>query len=95
MHTLTPTRTGPALLDALAPAWRALCDAADDLQRRWQQRQDRLSTQRSLDELSPQLLRDLGIDRSDIDSIATAAAHGGDPTRVRMTQLARRLSVLL
>ena len=95
MITITPPRTGLAPLDALTAPWRALRAAADRLQRRWQRRRDRLATQRALDALNPQLLRDLGIDRSEIPSFAAAAGGPGDPTRVRTTHLARRLTALL
>jgi uncharacterized protein YjiS (DUF1127 family) len=94
MHTITPTRIGSPLA-AIADAWQALRAAAADLAARWHRQQERAATERALRQLSPHLLRDLGLDCSEIDSIAAAAAAGGDRTRLRMTQLARRQSPLL
>lgn len=95
LTTITPTRRGLLPADALSAPWRALAHAADALKRRWQRHRDRRATQHGLDALSPRLLRDLGVDRSEIPSLAVAAGGHGDSTRVRMTQLARRQSALL
>jgi uncharacterized protein YjiS (DUF1127 family) len=79
MHTITPTRTAPVLSIAAEQAWQALRDAALDLARAWSRRQQRRADERALRDLSPWLLRDLGLDPSDIPSIA--AAGGSDLTR--------------
>lgn len=95
MLTITPTRTGFAALDALALPWRAVGDAATALRDDWRRRRSARATRSALDALDAHLLQDLGIDRSEIPSIAAAAGGPGDPTRVRTTQLARRLTALL
>lgn len=52
---------------------------------RWRRRRERLATARALAGLNEHLLHDLGLDRSDIDSVADAASGGGDWTRVVTT----------
>ncbi|MGA0610519.1 DUF1127 domain-containing protein [Caldimonas sp. KR1-144] len=60
----------------------------------WRRRRERLATARALAELNEHLLRDLGLDRSDIDSVAGATAGRGDWTRVVTTpSLPRRRAV--
>ena len=95
MHTITPTRTGFAALDALTLPWRALGDAVAALRSDWRRRRSERATRVALDALDGHLLQDLGFDRSEIPSIAVAAGGYGDPTRVRTTQLARHLTALL
>lgn len=79
--TLTPTRTGFDLAATLAEGRRALRGAAAALARAWHAAHERRQTERALRHLSPHLLRDLGLDHSDIPSIATAVGGGGDRTR--------------
>lgn len=55
MHTITPTRTGFAALDALTQPWRALNDALNDaaaaLRSDWQRRRSERATRVALDAL--------------------------------------------
>lgn len=81
--TLTPTRTGFLNLGvaaAVADAWLTLRSAAVTQLQAWHQAHEQRQTERALRQLSPWLLRDLGLDVSDIPSIA-AATDGGDATR--------------
>jgi uncharacterized protein YjiS (DUF1127 family) len=55
---------------------------------RWLLERERRSAESALRQLSPSLLRDLGLHASDIPFIAHAAA-AGDDTRVRLTHGAR------
>lgn len=82
--TLTPTRTGLPGTAAATDAWLHLRAAAGALLRAWYRAHERRQTERALRQLSPQLRRDLGLDLSDIPSIA-AAGVDGDPTRRRLT----------
>lgn len=81
--TLTPTRTGFDLAAPLAGGWRTLRSTAARLVLAWHAAHERRQTERALRHLSPYLLRDLGLDPSDIPSIA-AAGVDGDPTRRRL-----------
>jgi uncharacterized protein YjiS (DUF1127 family) len=90
MHTITPTRRSllhtdltAAAVDTLRAWRRALASVAA----RWLQERERRGTERALRQLSPYLLRDLGLDASEIASIAHAAA-AGDDTRLRLTRSA-------
>jgi len=78
--TLTPTRTGFDLAAALADGWQALRRTAAERLHAWQAAHERRQTERALRQLSPYLLRDLGLDHSDIPSIAATAGYG-DATR--------------
>lgn len=78
--TLTPTRTGFDLAAALADGWQALHRAAAERLHAWQAAHEQRQTERALRQLSPYLLRDLGLDHSDIPSVAATAAYG-DATR--------------
>jgi uncharacterized protein YjiS (DUF1127 family) len=78
--TLTPTRTGFQLAAAAADAWLALRAATARRLQAWREAHERRQTERALRQLSPWLLRDLGLDASDIPSIA-AATDGADATR--------------
>ncbi len=75
--TLTPTRTGFDLAATLADGWQALRRAAAALARAWHQAHERRQTERALKQLGPRLLRDIGLDPSDIPSIA----GNDDPAR--------------
>jgi uncharacterized protein YjiS (DUF1127 family) len=79
--TLTPTRTGFHFAAAATDAWQALRTAATTLAVAWYRAEERRRTERALRELSPYLLRDLGLDASDIPSIAAAVGGNGDTTR--------------
>lgn len=79
--TLTPTRTGFDLAAALADGWQALRSAAADLARAWHQAHERRQTERALRQLSPWLLRDLGLDPSDNPSTEAAVGGPDAPTR--------------
>ncbi len=81
--TLTPTRTGFDLAAALADGWRSLCSAATELARAWHEAHERRQAERALQQLSPWVLRDIGIDTSEIPSIAAANGGSGAPTRRR------------
>ena len=59
--TITPTRTGFPLASALAQAWDRLRASAIDLAAAWCRLQERRATERALRQLSPQLLRDIGL----------------------------------
>ena len=58
-----------------AAAWRRLIVRA----RRWQQRR---AMYRALSELNGHMLRDLGIDRSEITSVCAEIAGDAEPTRM-------------
>jgi len=60
----------------------------------WRARQHERATARALADLDEPLLRDLGIDRSDIHSIAAATAGRGDFTRVITTRSMRRQAAM-
>lgn len=79
--TLTPTRTGFDLAATLADGWQALRNAATSMAHAWHAAHERRQTERALRQLSPWLLRDLGLDPSDIPSIVAAAGGHGDLTR--------------
>jgi uncharacterized protein YjiS (DUF1127 family) len=79
--TLTPTRTGFDLAATLADAWLAVRTATTNLALAWYRAEERRRTERALRELSPYLLRDLGLDSSDIPSIAAACDTHRDTTR--------------
>lgn len=82
--TLTPTRTGFDLTATLADGWRALRSAAAESIRRWHAAHERRQAEIALSQLSLRTLRDLGLDRSEIPSIADAVGGNTDPTRRRM-----------
>ena len=79
--TLTPTRTGFDPIAALADGWQALRRTAAGHLHAWHAAHERHQTERALRQLNPWLLRDLGLDPSDISSIAAAAGSHGDLTR--------------
>jgi uncharacterized protein YjiS (DUF1127 family) len=90
MLTITPTRRSllrtdltAAAVDTLSALRRALAGVVA----RWLQERERRGTERALHRLSPYLLRDLGLDASEIASIAHAAG-AGDDTRLRLTRSA-------
>ena len=91
MHTITAPRrdlprTNPAAaaVDTLG-AWR---HALKGVAARWLRERELRGAERALRELSPHLLRDLGLHASDIPFIAYAAG-AGDDTLVRLTHGAR------
>ncbi len=91
---ITPTRTGLRLAARAADACLALRSAAARRLLAWVEAHERRLTERALRQLSPWLRRDLGLDRGEAVSVVAAGPVDG-PTRVRMTQLARRHSALL
>ena len=66
-------------------AWRR---ALDEVVERWLRERERRGAERAMRQLSPHLLRDLGLHASDIPFIAYAAG-AGDDTLVRLTHGAR------
>lgn len=89
MQTLTPTRIPSLTPEPLRLAWQALGDLASQAAAAWLRYQERSATDHALRTLSPHLLRDIGLDPSEIPSIAIAVGNGGDPTRVRTTHPVR------
>jgi uncharacterized protein YjiS (DUF1127 family) len=93
MLTITSPRRAPlrtnlaaAAVDTILGAWRrALAGAVE----RWLQERELRDAERAMRQLSPSLLRDLGLHASDIPFIAYAAG-AGDDTRVRLTHGARQ-----
>lgn len=79
--TITPTRTGFDLTARLADGWRALCSAAAERVHAWHEGHERRQTERALRQLSPYVLHDLGVDASDIASIAAFSGTHADDTR--------------
>lgn len=84
--TITPTRTGSDLTARLTDGWRALCSAAAERLQAWHEAHERRQAERALRQLSPYVLRDLGIDPSEIASIAAATGADADDTRRRSAQ---------
>ena len=90
-----PWRGLQSLSHWLDAACLALGSAAERARTAWLQYQDCRATDIVLHGLDARGLRDIGIARCEIPSIAAATGGFGDPTRVHATQQTRRLATLL
>ena len=59
--------------------------------RDWQRQRDRFATRRTLESLSDATLRDIGLSRSEIDSVAAELVGQAETTRRRTTPTAQRI----
>ena len=83
-HGSTP---GPSLLESyVIAAARALWSVASGVLTKWQRRHAIRATRRALLELDERALRDLGLSRPEIGSIACELTGDAEPTRQRVLQ---------
>ena len=83
----------PAPLGVVGRVFRALRKRVAALAAAWRRARDARATDEALQSLDDRALHDLGLDRSEISSLATRAGRRGDPTRVRMSHALNGLVV--
>lgn len=72
------------LREIISAMLQTVADAMRPVITRWRQKQQARAAYRTLRALDTRTLRDLGIDRSELLSVATEIAAGGASTRVRI-----------
>ena len=86
-----PARVG--VTDTLVAVARAAVRTLRVALVRWRQRRRARMTDEALSGLDDRALRDLGLDRSEISSVATGIGRRGDSTRARMWQVRQQLYI--
>lgn len=74
-------------------AFRALVDHVATMVADWRRARLASATDAALQSLDDRALHDIGLDRSEISSLAASAGRDGDPTRMRMSQALHGLVV--